>query len=339
MPEELKIDVAGAEAAMAAAGVNPMEGTGPVDPFARTPDGKFAAPAAAPEAPAPVADAPEPTDAPDKPAPAAPEEVGSFTHIDDAAILAGKVTPEMMLQLKKSLQADYTTKTMEAAPFRKLASDAGMSAEDLQNATLLYQRLQDPSNLPQFQQELSTYMQQHGMDVVDANRQSATLTSQIAPAEELDAPEYDDQDPALAQLTAVLREQQKQIEALTGTVTAAKQEQERQAEWTAVATRLTSEENTIRAANPGYADADIEDIYSLMGPEGDLLGAQRRYESMVGARLARYLGTKEAAHATTPTPAPGGGVLPVQTAEKLTPDQAHAAALRHVAGLDALDAQ
>lgn len=332
MPEDLNIDVAGAEAAMEAAGINPMEAGAPRpdrDPFARDEAGRFAAASE----PAPVADAAGNEPAPETSPEGTSEE--SFTHIDDAAILAGSVTPEMMVQYRKSLQADYTKKSMETAEWRKLG-ERGLSADELANAADLYQRLQDPNNLGQFQAELSQYMEAQGVPAQQAAQYAATQTAELAPAEEYD----DDQDPALAPVVQTMRQMQAQIERLTSQVSQSQAERDAQAEFNRTAARLTQDEAAIRAANPTYTDADLTDIYSLMGPEADLKAAQARFESMIGNRLARYLGTKGEAHATTPTPVAGGGVIPapVETG-KLTAEQAHARAMAHVAELDALDAQ
>lgn len=339
MPEELQIDVAGAEAAMAAANINPLEDGAPPpnrDPFARDDAGRFAA---ATEAPAPVADG-APEQAQPETSPEGTSEPEPFTHIDDAAILAGSVTPEMMLQFKKTLQADYTKKAMEVADWRKLG-ETGLSQEDMRNAAELYQRLQDPSNLPQFQQELSQYMQSQGVPGPQADAMAANQTAEIAPAPEwdgLDGAEFED--PQLAQVISLVKQQQAQIERLTGVVSQSQAERDQQAEFDRTARRLTAEEQHIRAANPTYTDEDLTDIYSLMGPEADLKAAQVRFESIVGARLARYLGQKDTAHATTPTPVAGGGVLPVAVETgPVSMDEGHARAMARIAELDALDPQ
>lgn len=335
MPEDLKIDVAGAEAAMEAAGINPLEDGAqpPRDPFNRDPVGRFAAEN---QDPAPVADDAEP--APETSQDGTSDEVGSFTHIDDAAIMAGGVSPEMLLQWKKSLQADYTKKTMEVADWRKLG-ETGLSLEEQRNAAELYQRLQDPNSLLQFQQELSQYVQDQGFPRQAADAMATEQAAAIAPAPEWDEnDEY--QDPQLAQVVNLVKQQQAQIERLTSTVSQTQAEREAQAEFNRTASRLTAEEREIRAANPSYSDEDLADIYSMMGPEADLKAAQVRFESIFGARMARYLGTKESAHQTTPTPVAGGGVIPTPVSDKpLTADEAHARAMAHVAELDALDAQ
>lgn len=336
MPEPLNIDVAGAEAALAAAGV-PEDLSTPVPGVAeqpREPNGQWTNK---------PAEAPTNTDVTDETAPAgdnstetAPEDL--FTQIDESSL-----TPEMQ-QLRKSLQADYTRKMQEIAPLRKLGDEFGFeSPEDFRVAAEVYSRLNDPKNWPTIHQELSSYMEQYGMSPAAASRQAANLMAEATPADDLDEG-YDDEgfevaDPSTA---PAFRALQQQVQQLSQQLTQREENDRAQELWNATAQKLTDAENKIRAENKHYGDDEISDIYNLLGPEGDLVAAQQRYESMIGRRLSQYIGTKAAAQAGTPAALPGAGTQTQRTAddalEGMTADQVrevmHRRAMAHVAELD-----
>src|SRR5690242_6444316 len=98
-----------------------------------------------PEAPA------EPTNLQTPEAPATPEGQAteaatdapdSFTKLDPNAL------PEDLQPYYKAMQADYTRKQQEAAPWRKLGEELGVESPDsFREAAELYSYLQDPNNL------------------------------------------------------------------------------------------------------------------------------------------------------------------------------------------------
>jgi len=156
----------------------------------------------------------------------------------------------------------------------------------------------------------------------------------------LAAPSFDpsEVDPGTAALLTQMQQQQAQIKALTDLVTGDRQQQAQQAQRNAVAQRLTAEEAEIRALNPSYTDAEITDIYSLMGPEGNLKAAQQRYESMIGAQLSKYIAGKGEAM-TGAVPLPGGQVIATPVSDTpLTMEEGHKAAMAHVAALERAEA-
>lgn len=335
----MAIDVAAAQAALDAAGGMPETVPPAGDPWAgRDPaTGQFTnKPAEA----APVAGEVTPPVETTPAAPAAPETPAEdpFTHIDDASL-----TPEL-LQLKRSLQADYTRKTQEVAPWRKLGEELGVEKpEDFRLAAETYQRLQDPRNWPQIHSELSDYMQQYGMSPKQAAEVASQQLAEFAsPGQQEEDPfagiNPAEADPSVAPLLQAMQAQQAQIKQLTDLVTGDKQAQQQQAQWNAVAQHLTSLEQEIRTANPHYGEEQITAIYNLMGPDGDLKGAQQKFESMIGAEVSRYITSKASAIEGAPTPVAGGGVIPQQSQERLTAEQGHAAAMAYVAQLDRADA-
>ncbi len=342
MAEPLVIDVAGAQAALDAAGGMPDTFVPPGqerDPatgqFTNTP-----APAPTPPAvpvPAAAPEAVTPPVAPGtSPAPEAEPDFGSFSNIDVNAL-----TPEQA-QMHRSLQADYTRKMQEAAPWRKLGQELGIdSPDEFKTAAEVYQRIQDPRNWPTIHSELTQYMQQYGMSPAQASQAASDQLMEFAPdTQQALPPEFNaaEMDPGLAPLMQVVQQLQNQVKTLTDQTTQERQAQAQQAQWNAIAQRLTNEESQIRQLNPSYTDAELTDIYSLMGPEGDLLGAQQRYESMIGAKLSQYIAGKGAA-ITGALPLPGGQVIATPVPDKaLTVDAGHAAALAHVAALDRAEA-
>ncbi len=337
MAEPLVIDVAGAQAALDAAGGEPETIAPAGDPF-RTPGGQFAS---RPTEPAPTPDAVPPADA-TPPTPVVEDTTPDFTSITDAAILSGDITPEQLVQMRRSMNADYTRKTQEAAPWRKLGEELGVQTpEDFRAAGEVYQRLQDPRNWPTIHGELSAYMQEYGMTPQQANvaaaEQLATFAPETTPAELPQPDEFSD--PSVAPLMQALQAQQARLASLEASITGDREAQQQQTQWNAVAQHLTTQEQQIRAANPQYGEDEVAAIYNLMGPDGNLVVAQQKFESIIGAQLAKYIGNKGAAQLTTPVPPAGGQVLSAASPEhRMTMDEGHRAAMAHVAELDKIDA-
>lgn len=255
------------------------------------------------DTPAPPAEAPA-VDAQQE-APATPEsgtEEAPFTHIDP------NVLPPEMQQLYRSLQADYTRKTQEAAPWRKMGQEFGVeSPDDIREALSAYQTLQDPRNWPTIHSELSQYMQQYGMSPAEANLAASNQLAQIAPAEEdLDTGYIDDE--SIAPLARQLQQTQAQLAQLRNEWQAQQQRQAEELQWQTLAQGLTQAETQIRAQNPHYTDDDIETIYNMIGQDGSLHAAQQRYESILGSRLAKYIASKQTTQTQHPGVVPGAGV-------------------------------
>lgn len=332
---ESQIDLAGAQQALDDAGgmpeVIPSAGsTDQVGGWQRDQQsGRFVARNQPAETP--TVDVP-PTEAPAvQPETPAAEET-PFTHIDDATL-----TPEL-LQLKRSLQADYTRKTQEAAPWRKLSSELGVEKpEDFKDALEVYNRLRDPRNWPTIHGELADYMQQYGMTPQEASREASNQLMNLAPDTPLDPEQTysgDGDEGYSPQIVQMLQQQQKQIADLTNSYKRDKEQQQQATQLQQVAEALTRSETAIRGQNPHYTDDDIEAIYNLMGDDGNLVGAQQRYESIIGNRVARYITSKGTVQMGQPSPVPGAGVQSEEPPRPRTPEEAHRAAMAHVAALE-----
>lgn len=332
----LDIDVAGATAALEAAGGMPETvpaSTSGVDPWNRDPSGQHAA--------QPVEGAPE-GQAPGTEAPAAtPEGTATegepFTHIDPSNL------PPELQQLYRSMQADYTRKTTEVAPWRKVAEEIGVESPDqIREALTVYQRLQDPSQWAQIHKDLGQYMQSVGMSPQAATEAATEAIAQFAPAEEPDFSEYEGTE--LGAVLSAMKQQQAQLAQLQSQIQAQEQERAQQLRFQQVASHLEKQEVALRASRPDYDETDFENIYTLMGEDADLSAAAARYESMLGARLQRYLQGKEGAMGSLPTPLAGGGVVtnqqPESRPEDVDPiDWGHRQALAQIRAIERAEAQ
>ncbi len=315
------IDVAAAQAALDAAGGMPE--TVPSQGSLMDPHQTGASEPAA----APVAEPVTPDDA------ATPEgtvDEDPFTSIDDSAL------SEELKQMKRSLQADYTRKTQEAAPWRKLGEELGVDdPNSFRDALTVYQRLQNPANWPTISSELSEYMQQYGMSPAQANAAANAELSQMAPLSEPDDSDFGEEDSGYAPAINAL---QQQISQLTNMLTTQQQQAAEQAQLQSVGEHLTRQEQALTAANPHYEQGDWEAIYSLLGNDGDLVAAQQKYESLIGTRVAKYIQGKSSVAAQVPSAPQGGTVISEEGTKPMTPDDYHRAAMAHIAELDRSDA-
>jgi hypothetical protein len=89
--------------------------------------------------------------------PPAQADVDSFMNVDPATL-----PPELQAQYR-NMQADYTRKMQEVAPFRDLAQQYGVSAEEMAQAVDFVGRIQsDPAYTQQVYTGLGEYLQQMG---------------------------------------------------------------------------------------------------------------------------------------------------------------------------------
>lgn len=329
------IDVAAATAALEASGGLPAEIPTTGREYNRDGHGRFSAPEQAPAeavTPDPSAVAEQSTEAPA--APAAEEPKYDFTSITDEAILAGEVTAEQLVAMRRGMNADYTQKMQDIAPWRKLGNDLGIeSPEDLRAAGELFAQLQDPRNWPQFQQELTDHMMSLGMSPQAASQAAANQLAEFAPAEDYQTSgEFVDDGSGVAQQLQALQQQVAQL-------TQGLQQRDAQAELmqrqNAIAQHLTQQETEIRSRT-SYSDPEWETIYNMMGQDGNLQAAEQRYASAIAMGVQRYIGAKTAAVETTPTPAGNTAVISAQQpAAAKTLDEGHQRALAHIAALEA----
>ena len=324
MPE---IDVEAATAALEASGGMPDRiGTQGTEYNRDGSTGRFASKQPEPETPESV----------ETEAEVVSEDTPSFTHITDEAILNGEIGPQELLAYKRAMNADYTRKTQEAAPWRKLGEATGVqSPEELQAAAELYAQLQNPANLPQFHAELAAHMERYGMTPAQASQAAAEQLAAVSPAEDYTGYEEDEGTGVSPQVIAMLKQQQDQIAKLTQAFTQQQQETALTAQQHAIAEHLTRQEAQIvetsqAGGSSGYTPEEIEAIYSMMGTDGNLVAAAQRFDSLVGAGVQRYLGQKMSASETTPHAATGNQVLSTEPEKHMTWDEAHKAAMAHV---------
>lgn len=322
-PRPLEIDVAAATEALEAAGgmpeLIPTEGTGYGPP--KPPESK---PEVADQTVPPEAPAEENTES---------DDFGKFTSLPEEAL-----SPELQ-QMQRSMQADYTRKMQEAAPWRKLGEELGVeSPEDFREALELRNRLQDPRNWPTMHQELTQYMQSYGMEPEAAAAAADEQLAAIAPEEQIDYSQFDG-DTDLAPVLTQMQAMKARLDKFEQSAQQREQQQQQERQVQAVAAQLDKMEAAIRAQNPTYGEREIEMIYNIMGEDGNMFAARDKFESIVGARVASYVTTKQGAQETTPSPVPGGGVIPSEEAEVLDMDDAHRKAMAFVNELDRADAQ
>lgn len=260
----------------------------------------------------------------------AEEDAPSFTHIPDEAL-----SPEM-LAVKRAMQADYTRKTQEIAPFRKLAEEFQIESPDqLRERLEIQQQLSDPQNWPQLHQELTTYLQSQGLSPQAAQDAAAvTLGQATAPYEADTDDNFEDDGYVAPEIATRLERMEKQQADLIQLMYQREQQAAQQAEMEQLAQSLTNQENEIRSKYGGQwgdkAEEYIETVYDLSGDGGDLSVGLARLETILGYDASRYLVGKEEAK-RAPGPVVGEGVIANQAEdEPHTLEEGHARALAYV---------
>ena len=295
--------------------------------FASKPEAEDTEPAAGDEAAADDAATP-----PETVADAEEDAETPFTHIPDESL-----SPEM-LAVKRALQADYTRKTQEIAPFRKLASEFGVeSPDDLRERLEIQKQLSDPNNWPRLHEELTGYLRQQGLSPQAAADAAAVTLGQATggvPDEDYgpDEDEYGDALPPAVQQR--LDQMEKQQNELIQMMYQREQQAQQEAEMAQLAQHLTNQENQIRAKYRDTwgdkADDYIETVYDLSGEGGDLSVGLARLETILGYDASRYLVGKEEAK-RAPGPVVGEGVIATEQDDAPhTLEEGHARALEYV---------
>lgn len=283
--------------------------------------------AAAAALPADPAETATPTEATPEGEQATPEAVtteDSFTRLDPNAI------PAELQPYYKSMQADHTRKTQEAAPYRRLAEETGLDVDGLKQAAELYTALQDPTQIVQFHSELTAALREQGLTPAEA---SAAATQHIqetqsGTAEQETAWSDDPDERRLQELEAKLAH----IEESSKAEAEARQREQMQMSLVA---EMNRQEAFVREAHPDWQQDDVDAVYELSAfYGGNLVDAAARYDDIVSARVARILNGKGAAATGTPAPLPvqGGAVTkPMDFGGDL--DAAHKAAMKLVRSL------
>lgn len=250
---------------------------------------------------------------------AATPDGDSFTKLDPNTL------PPELRPFYTSMQADYTRKMQEAAPFRSLASDVGLEPGDLRQAAELYSALQDPSQLVEFHRELSTALEQAGLSPADA---AAAATAQIQQVQTpTDTTAWSD-DPEERRI----QELEQRLERFESAQQAEAQRLQSERMQMALVSEMNRQEGVIRETHQDWTQTDIDAVYELSAfYGGSLLDAANRYDAVVSDRVARILNGKGAV-ASNPAHAPLPPALPGVTQPTSFGDDLEAA---HVAALQA----
>jgi hypothetical protein len=217
----------------------------------------------------------------------------SFTRLDPSTI------PAEARPFYDSMQADYTRKMQEAAPYRKLAEETGLDVDGLRNSAELYAALQDPQQIVQFHSELTDALRAQGLTQAEATAAATTHVQEtLAGGEDLSS--LDPEEQRIQALEARLASFEQQ---------AASEAEVRQNEIRAgqIIARLNQEEQLIKEQNPTWTQEDIDGSYKLAAYfGGDLVAGANAYAEITSAHLTRVLNGKGAAQnnpALAPLPA------------------------------------
>lgn len=230
------------------------------------------------------------TSTPEQAAPVAPSQEtvepgvtdpDSFTNINPAEL------PPDMQAIYKSLQADYTRKSQEIAPYRKL----GMEPTELSNLVTWFQDLSsNPSAQLELYQNLHGFLSENGLLEAEEQPTPAPETSWLD---------------SIAEPEATRDEPVNGLEAEVQRLAKRLKDMDDEAAIQAEAVQLWEIEQGIRETNPSYKDADIAYIYKLsMAHGGNILQGEADYRELRNAWLSEYLDAKgavPAGHSVPPT--------------------------------------
>lgn len=226
------------------------------------------------------------------------EQVDSFTKLDPNAL------PAELRPYYESMQADYTRKTQEVAPYRQLAQETGLDVAGLRQSAELYGALQDPQQLVEFYGELTNALQAQGLTPAQAD---AAATQHIANVqsggqEDLSLDPEEQRIQALeAKLATWEQTQQQQREAL-----------QREQMQVALVSEMNRMENVVKETHPDWGQEEIDAVYELSAfYGGNLIDAATRLDEITSNRVAKILNGKGAAAANpalTPLPSAVSGL-------------------------------
>ncbi len=216
----------------------------------------------------------------------------SFTRLDPSTL------PAEVRPYYESMQSDYTRKTQEVAPWRKMAEELGVSSPDeIRQAAELFAYLQDPNNLRDFHAQVG--------QMIGVEGQPPAATPPAPGTDPFAASELDD--PAIAAIKQELAAVREQLNAR-----AQAEEQERLQ--MALLGEMNRQEAVIREEHPDWGDEEWNAVYE-MAPfyEGNLMHAAARVDAAANARVQRLLASKAAVQETP------GLSIPTPRAEAVTP--------------------
>jgi len=223
----------------------------------------------------------------------------SFTKLDPNAL------PPDVRPYYDSMLADYTRKTQEASPWRKLGEELGVeSPEAIRDAAQLYAYLQDPNNLREFHAQLGSML----------GGQPEPAATPVAPSP-LDTPDLGLEDPALAAIRGELDAVKQAL------IQRDAQAQAEQVQW-ALLGEMNRQEALLKEAHPEWEpDGDEWTAIWEMAPafNGDLTAAAQLVSQAQNAAVTRLLNSKTQVSntegLTPPAPVRSAETLPVVDGE------------------------
>lgn len=247
---------------------------------------------------------------------AATAPADSFTRLDPNAL------PAELRPYYESMQADYTRKTQEIAPTRQLQSELGLDGEGLRQAAELYAALQDPNQLVQFYNELSSALEANGLTPAQA-AQAATEHIQTTMSPETDQSLMDPEERRIAEVEARLAAFEQNQQAAD----ARRMEEIRNM---AIIAEANRQESLVRETYKDFDQEDIDKVYAMSGAYGgSLIEAAAALADYTSSKVAKILNGKSAVSsdpANSPLPPALAGVTrPQSFGDDL--DAAHRAAL------------
>lgn len=228
----------------------------------------------------------------------------SFTRFDPSAL------PPELMPVYKQMQGDYTRKTQEIAEFRKLG-ELGADPDILRTSYEFYRQM---DTNPEFAKQVADYVYGRLGDKPGGVQPAAE-----EPSDDVGFGFDDNVPTAVQQLQEEVRAMREQLE------------QERIL--TQMQTMLTTQENSLRQANPHYDEGDWEAIYEFAAAmeTPDLVAAEAQYTKLQAQWAAKF-----AANRNAPAPsAPSGGSFAQETVRPKTLDEATEIALQRILGQNA----
>jgi polyhydroxyalkanoate synthesis regulator phasin len=223
------------------------------------------------------------------------EMADSFTKLDPSTL------PAEVRPYYDSMLADYTRKTQEAAPYRKLAEDTGLDVDGLRNSAELYSALQDPTQIVEFHRELTDALVAQGLTPAEAAQAATAHVAETVAGEGEDLSHLDPEERRVQELTARLdrfeqaqrteQEKRQQVEQLNRQI----------ADW-------NQQEMAIKSLHPDWTQADIDATYEMAAFYGnDLIKAAARLDEYASGRVTQILNGKgQAANIATAPVTPAG---------------------------------
>ena len=220
------------------------------------------------------------------------EMADNFTRLDPSTI------PAELRPYYDSMQADYTRKTQEAAPYRKLAEDTGLDVDGLRQSAELYSALQDPQQIVQFHQELTDALRAQGLTQAEATA-AATQTVQESLAGGGDE-SLDPEEQRFQALEAKLASFEQAAKADAET-------RQNEARAGQIVAEMNRQQMVIQEQHPDWTQEDIDATYEISAfYGGNLIQAAARYDELMSNRVARILNGKGAAQSNAAlAPLPG----------------------------------